>query len=245
MKYNILSFTILIIVASAFPFFAKAQSANEHKVTSDIITSDINVINNDSTVNSKSCNDTIQVLNTETNTATTDSGNGLKLTAPIPQSGIYSPFSMYGITPFYHSYANWELHEGFNASLGMSVTFSPNKFAPSGVGFGQDAAFMYAVPINSRLSIAGGLYATNMDWGRINYKNIGIAAVAAFKVNDKITLYGYGNKSLIPKRSPMYYPLPNFSPDKFGGMINFKLGESSSISFGVEGIRSDYPYYFY
>lgn len=165
------------------------------------------------------------------------------LVAPIMQAGMYPSFSMYGISPFSYSYANWELHKGFNASLGMHVTFSPSKYAPSGVGFGQDAAFMYAVPINNRFSVAAGLYATNMDWGFINYKNVGIAGVAAFKLNDRITLYGYGNKSLMPQRSPLYYPLPNFSPDKLGGMINFKISESSSISFGVEGIKGYGPYY--
>lgn len=165
------------------------------------------------------------------------------LVAPIMQAGMYPSFSMYGISPFSYSYANWELHKGFNASLGMHVTFSPSKYAPSGVGFGQDAAFMYAVPINNRFSVAAGLYATNMDWGFINYKNVGIAGVAAFKLNDRITLYGYGNKSLMPQRSPLYYPLPNFSPDKLGGMINFKIGGSSSISFGVEGIKGYGPYY--
>lgn len=165
------------------------------------------------------------------------------LVAPIMQAGMYPSFSMYGISPFSYSYANWELHKGFNASLGMHVTFSPSKYAPSGVGFGQDAAFMYAVPVNNRFSVAAGLYATNMDWGFINYKNVGIAGVAAFKLNDRITLYGYGNKSLMPQRSPLYYPLPNFSPDKLGGMINFKIGESSSISFGVEGIKGYGPYY--
>lgn len=165
------------------------------------------------------------------------------LVAPIMQAGMYPSFSMYGISPFSYSYANWELHKGFNASLGMHVTFSPSKYAPSGVGFGQDAAFMYAVPVNNRFSVAAGLYATNLDWGFINYKNVGIAGVAAFKLNDRITLYGYGNKSLMPQRSPLYYPLPNFSPDKLGGMINFKIGESSSISFGVEGIKGYGPYY--
>ena len=163
-----------------------------------------------------------------------------KLFSPIT---ISEPFGMYGISPFSYNYASWELHKGFNASLGMHVTFSPSKYAPSGVGFGQDAAFMYALPINNRFSVAAGLYATNMNWGFINYRNIGISGVAAFKLNDKITLYGYGNKSLMPKRSALYYPLPNFSPDKLGGMINFKLGESSSISFGIESIKGYGPYY--
>ena len=119
----------------------------------------------------------------------------------------------------------------------MNITFSPSRYAPSGVGFGQDAAFLYAVPLTKRFSVAGGIYASNLDWGFIDYRNVGVAAIAAFKVNERISLYAYGNKSLMPKRSPLYYPLPHFAPDRFGGMVNFKLGESSSISFGVEGIR--------
>ena len=171
----------------------------------------------------------------ETSPAVTDSLS-VPLPSPVPQSGLlYSPFSMYGITRF--SYATWELHEGFNASLGMNITFSPSRYAPSGVGFGQDAAFLYAVPLTKRFSVAGGIYASNLDWGFIDYRNVGVAAIAAFKVNERISLYAYGNKSLMPKRSPLYYPLPHFAPDRFGGMVNFKLGESSSISFGVEGIR--------
>lgn len=209
-----------IILFTLVPIYALSQS------TENVLLKD-SVQNAENIINSEFQKDSLET----------------RLFAPITTVGMSAPFGMYGITPFSYNYANWELHKGFNASLGMHVTFSPSKYAPSGVGFGQDAAFMYAVPINNRLSVAGGLYATNMDWGFINYKNIGIAGVAAFKLNDKITLYGYGNKSLMPQRSPLYYPLPNFSPDKLGGMINFKIGESSSISFGVEGVKGYGPYY--
>ena len=46
---------------------------------------------------------------------------------------------------------------GVRLNIGMNVTFSPSKYAPSGVGFGQDAAFLYAVPLNKRFSGAGTL----------------------------------------------------------------------------------------
>ncbi len=166
--------------------------------------------------------------------------------APIPLAGTYRPFLMYGITPFYSGgYANWDLHKGFNASFGMNVSVGFGKNRLHGVGFGQDAAFLYAVPLNARLSVAGGVYATNMDWGNYSYRNVGITGIAAFKATDRITIYGYGNKSLMPKRMYPAYPLPNFSPDKFGGMVNFKVGESASFSIGVEAIKNDCPYGYY
>lgn len=161
------------------------------------------------------------------------------LQAPILESGRSIPFLLYGITPFHCGYATWQLHEGLNASFGMNVTFSPSRYAPSGVGFGQDAAFFYARPLTKRFSMAAGLYASNMNWGGLNYRNIGFAAIAGFQVNERISLYAYGTKSFMPKRSPFYYPLPNFDPDRIGGMVNFKLGKSSSFSIGVEGLR--YP----
>ena len=145
------------------------------------------------------------------------------LASPVSFASQLRPFGMYGITPFDYNFATWELHKGFNASIGLNVTFSPSKWAPSGVGFGQDFAFMYAVPVSDRLSIAAGLYATNMDWGFLRYR---------------------GNKSFMPNRPAYWYPLPNYTPDRIGGMVNFKLGESSSISIGVEGRKNDYPWWY-
>ena len=168
------------------------------------------------------------------------------IASPIPMAGTMRPFLMYGITPYtLGGYANWDLHRGFNASLGMNVSVGFGKHALHGVGFGQDAAFLYAVPLNNRVSMAGGVYATNMDWGNYSYRNVGVTGIIAFKATDRITLYGYGNKSIMPKRTFPTYPLPNFTPDKFGGMVNFKVGESASISLGVEAIKNDHPYAYY
>lgn len=166
------------------------------------------------------------------------------LASPVSFANQLRPFGMYGITPFDYNFATWELHKGFNASIGLNVTFSPSKWAPSGVGFGQDFAFMYAVPVSDRLSIAAGLYATNMDWGFLRYRNVGFAGVAAYRLTDKISIYAYGNESFMPNRPAYWYPLPNYTPDRIGGMVNFKLGESSSISIGVEGRKNDYPWWY-
>ena len=39
--------------------------------------------------------------------------------------------------------------------------------------------------------------------------------------------------------------MPDFAPDRLGGMVNFKLGESASVSFGVEGVRCRNGYYWW
>ena len=175
---------------------------------------------------------------------TTAADSIFSMPAPIPlASTMQRPFLMYGITPFaYDGYANWDLHKGFNASIGMNISVGFGKNRLHGVGFGQDAAFLYALPLNNRLSVAGGVYATNMDWGNYTYRNVGITGIASFKATDRITIYAYGNKSFMPKRLYPAYPLPNFTPDKFGGMVNFKVGESASFSIGVEAIKNDHPY---
>ena len=90
--------------------------------------------------------------------------------------------------------------------------------------------------------MAGGIYASNMEWGFLKYRNVGIAGIAAYRLTERVSLYAYGNKSLMPRRSLYAYPLPGVGEDRFGGMLNFKLGTSSSISIGVEGRRSSYPY---
>lgn len=160
--------------------------------------------------------------------------DSMALSVPYPQ------FNMIGISPLGYGYANWELHKGLNASFGMNITFSPSKYAPSGVGFGQDATFLYVQPLSKRLSVAGGLYASNMNWGYYNRRNVGITGIAGYQLTERISLYAYGNKNLTPDyRNGYPYPLHYFDADKIGGMVNFKLGNAASFSVGVE--RISYP----
>ena len=101
-------------------------------------------------------------------TAVAGDSLSVPLAAPIPVLDV-APFSMYGISPYGCGYMGWNLHKGFNASIGMNVTFSPDKYAPSGVGFGQNAAFMYAVPVTDRplqkVGMTGDIYTKNCSLG--------------------------------------------------------------------------------
>ena len=151
-------------------------------------------------------------------------------------------FDLYGIVPVSYGYFPWILHKGFNASFGLTLSFSPSKFAPSGVGFGQDAAFLYAIPVTNRISVAGGLYANHMNWGLMNYKQVGFTGIVGFKLTERTNFYVYGNKSFIPQKPWFEYSVPNFSSDRLGGMFKFKVGENGFFSIGVEGRRNNYTW---
>ena len=140
---------------------------------------------------------------------------------------------------------SWDLHEGFNAQLSMSITAGLGKNVPSGVGFGQAAAFAYALPLSKRFSLAAGVYAQNMDWGPYRNTDVGFSGVLSYKVNDVVSLYAYGTKSLMPKndfRHMGYFPLyMDNVRDRIGAMAEFKIGENAAIQISVERSSGSVP----
>ena len=139
--------------------------------------------------------------------------------------------------PFYMS--PWQLHEGFNAQFGMNVTAGFGKHAPKGVGFGSNAAFVYAQPFGNRWAFAGGVSMQTLDWGGWKMKNASVFGVAAYKVNERMNVYAFGEKSLVPgNRNFRNYP--NFGEDRWGGAVDFKLGDHVFVQFGVSQGRMNY-----
>ena len=170
----------------------------------------------------------------------TDSmSTSLALPTPAPIFGMAAP-GFDGCSPWYMgSYGSmWDLHEGLNAQLGMSIAAAFGKHAPSGVGFGQSANLAYAMPLGKGFSAAAGLYVQNMDWGHFHQRDFGLSAVLGYKINDVVSVYAYGTKSFMPRQEQqpvMGYPfyLENFR-DRIGAMAEFKIGENAKIQVSVE-----------
>lgn len=145
-----------------------------------------------------------------------------------------------GVSPFWAGTdgTGWLLHTGFNANLSFSVTAGLGSHAPRGVGFGQRAAFAYALPLSDRFSVAAGVYADNFDWGAANWRDGGVAAAVAYRLTDVVSIYGYGTKSFMPKKRNYFGPpLPAFlnpGGDRIGAMVDFKVGRNASIQVSVE-----------
>lgn len=163
----------------------------------------------------------------------------LQLPAPRPLFSLAAP-GFDGCSPwFMGSYGSaWDLHEGFNAQLSLSVAAGIGKYAPSGVGFGQSGAFAYAAPLSKRFSFAGGAYVQHFDWGPYRHTDVGVAAVLGFRVNDVVSLYAYGAKSLNPYRyDALGCCLPYYMQDyrdRIGAMAEFRVSEKASIQISVE-----------
>ncbi len=155
--------------------------------------------------------------------------------------GFESPFSwdggLYG--------ASWQLHEGFNAQLSMSLSAAFGKHAPKGVGFGQSAAFAYALPLSGRFSAAAGVYANNMDWGGLHSTDGGVAAALRYSLTDAVSLYAYGAKSFVGKNSRAYglgSPFCWQNPDsRVGAMAEIRFGHNAMIQISVERQTWDAP----
>lgn len=132
----------------------------------------------------------------------------------------------------------WRLHEGFNAQLGLSTSFGVGRNRMKGVGFGQSAAFAYALPLGKRWSVAASLYAQNMDWGNYHLRDVGVGAVAAFRATERINLYGYVTHSFVrpdwQRTGCLYSPFMDYVRTRVGAMAEFKIGENTFIGISLE-----------
>lgn len=162
-----------------------------------------------------------------------------QLSLPFPDFSMSAP-GLDGCSPFFYGrYGSlWQLHEGFNAQLSLSLSTGFGKGAFKGVGFGESAAFAYALPLGKRVSFAAGVYATNMDWGRWRQTEAGVAGILSFKVNESINLYAYGAKSFFPRQEQLRRaPVPPFLRnvgDRIGAMAEFKVGRNAIIQVSME-----------
>ena len=156
---------------------------------------------------------------------------------PLNRDGAvaYFPLGYYG-----GYWGLWGLHEGFNASLDMSVAASFGKHRFPGVGFGTGVSAMYVHSLTDRLVLAAGGFYDRLSWNGFNRNRFGINLMLGYKLTDRLSVYAYGSKAFSPGRGG-WIPMPwadNFS-SRFGGMLHFKLSDAASISLSVEEARWD------
>lgn len=135
----------------------------------------------------------------------------------------------------------WNLHEGFNASLNMSVCASFGRHRFPGVGFGTGISAMYAHRLTERLMMAVGGFYDRMSWGAYNENRVGANLMLGYRLTDKVSVYAYASKAFTPSAGRMRFMPPMCWADRyrerFGGMIHVKVSDAMSFSVSVEEVR--------
>lgn len=129
----------------------------------------------------------------------------------------------------------WELHEGFNAGVGMSVSASFGRGRFPGVGFGTGISAMYVRRLAGRLALSAGGSYDRLSWNGLNGNRLGIDLLAGFQLTGRVSLYAYGGKAFFPMRGRRSRMCSSIG--RFGGMVHFKASDAVSVSVSVEETR--------
>lgn len=154
----------------------------------------------------------------------------------LPRINTFGQVDRLGYCPYsWRRGMAWDLHEGLNLNLGLSVFAQFGKHSYSGVGVTQDLSALYVKPITSRLSLAVGGYLSNINWARDSYRDAGLSAIVGYRFDDHWEAFVYGQKSLTDKRR-MPYCLWDMQElgDRIGASVRYNVNPTMSIEVSVE-----------
>lgn len=154
----------------------------------------------------------------------------------LPRINTFGQVDRIGYCPY--SWRNgmaWDLHEGLNLNLGLSVFAQFGKHSYGGVGFTQDISALYVKPISNRLSLAVGGYLSNINWARNAYRDAGLSAIVGYRFDEHWEAFIYGQKSLADKRR-MPFCLWDMQElgDRIGASVRYNVNPTMSIEVSVE-----------
>lgn len=152
----------------------------------------------------------------------------------LTAQGQVRPFCLQPL--YWGGWNSWSLHPGLNVQLGASVFAQFGKHAKGGAGFAQSLSAMYAIPVNSRLSVAVGGYVDNVMWQRDSWREAGLSAVMGYRINDHWEAYLYGQKQLMSSRYMPYslYDMARLG-DRIGAAVKYNVNQNISFQVSVEG----------
>lgn len=139
-----------------------------------------------------------------------------------------------------------ELH----GSVGLSLIAGFGKGAPKGAGFAQDITLNYTMSIGKRAWLTAGGYMNHLNWSGINTTSAGVYGVLGYQINDNLSAFIYGQKSLANTGMSGYgYPYygyygygrdgfgyPGYNPyaDRVGAGIRWTPNKNFSLELSVE-----------
>ena len=138
----------------------------------------------------------------------------------LPRINSFGQVDSWRFSPYSWRYSMpWDLHEGLNMNLGLSMFAQFGKHSYSGVGFTQDISAMYVKPITNRLTIAAGGYFSNINWAHDSYRDAGLSAVIGYRFDEHWEAFIYNMQEL---------------GVRIGASVRYNVNPSMSIELSVE-----------
>ena len=141
------------------------------------------------------------------------------------------------------NYGLWDVHQGLNTSIGMSVfsTFGSGH-TWSGAGFSENVAMVYAMPLTARLSFSIGGYFQNTTWAHDTYRNAGLTASLGYRFDNHWSAYIYGEKSILQSKplQPCLMDMDDLG-DRIGAAVRYDFSPSFSVQLNVEARSAKTP----
>lgn len=100
------------------------------------------------------------------------------------------------------------LHQGVNVRVDLTAMAGFGSGAPRGAGFGRSIDVIYVSPLRNKWNYTLGLSTAGLNWGGIQYNDVGISGSVNYYPSENVSLALYGYKSLLSNahhRLPFYY----------------------------------------
>ncbi len=179
--------------------------------------------------------------------------NGMVPVGHIPTDSLHLPTTISSwrdipasaVTPRVRGPWGWQLHEGLNASVDLSVfgSFGRGHFS----GTSERISAIYAKALTKNLSLAVGGYFQNMNSSIGSMRNAGLSAVLSYRFDEHWQAYIYGQKSLTSNgsflrraewgRYPTLWQYDMFGHtygDRIGAGVQYNFNESTWIEVQVD-----------
>lgn len=154
----------------------------------------------------------------------------------LPELTLNGTVRPFAVSPlWWGNWNSWELHEGMNLNLGISVFAQFGKNAQHGAGFTQNLAALYAMPLTDKLTLAAGGYMNNIFWQHDTYRDAGLTAILGYRFNEHWEAYLYGQKSIVTSSHTPWalYDMHELG-DKVGAAVKYNFTPSFSVQVSFE-----------
>ncbi len=173
---------------------------------------------------------------------------------PLPDSvplRLRAPLAFDAPVAFPSQCGWWDVHKGFNASVGAGVMCDFGKGNPyRGAAFFTSLEGLYALPVNDRLTVAAGMgYTRYTGWGQ-SQGALDLFGLASYRISARLEATVFVSHNFGPLgggahnalRTP-YIPGISNACTTVGAEFGIKLNDVVRVGVGVSVVREETPHH--